>query len=98
MKKLAKSDPLNRDIFKQLQVPNNSTKPALFYGSVKIHKEGYPLRPIVSAVGSATYYASSYVNKVLSTYAEQIPSFVKNTADFIEKIKTMTIEDDEIMW
>ena len=27
----------------------------------------------------------------------QIPSFVKDTADFIEKIKTMTIEDDEIM-
>ena len=70
-----------------LKVPSKGTRPPLFYGALKIHKPGYPLRPIVSATGSATYKVSKYVSKILTPYATQLPSFVRNTAQFIEDIK-----------
>ena len=85
IKKLSKNDPENRDTFQSLQVPCNGTKPALFYGSVKIHKQGYPLRPIVSAVGSATYHVSRYVSRILSTYAEEVASFIRNSSDLSKR-------------
>ena len=80
-----------------LKVPNKGTRPPLFYGAVKIHKPGYPLRPIVSATCSATFKVSKYVSKILTAYATQLPSFVRKTARFIENIKEIQVEDDEVM-
>ena len=40
--------------------------PPRFYGLPKIHKNGYPLRPIVSFISSPTYNLSKYVAKILT--------------------------------
>ena len=97
LKELTKKEPNNANIFKSLHVPCNGTKPPLFYGSVKIHKEGHPLRPIVSTIDSATYNVAKFVSRTLSPYAEQIPSYIKNTSDFVDKLKNISIEQDETM-
>ena len=55
LKRLAKSDVQNVNVFKRLQVSQDGTRPAMLNGSVKIHKDGYPLRLIVSTIGTATY-------------------------------------------
>ena len=97
LKRLAKADKDNEGIFQCLQVSSNGTAPAMFYGSVKLHKEGYPLRPIVSTVGTATYNIASYINSVLAPYVQSVPSYIRNTADFVERIGSVRIEEDEIM-
>ena len=97
MKRLIKSDPQNKSTFERLQASANGTRPALLYGSVKTHKPGYPLRPIVSAIGTATYNTARYINWILSPICEQLPSHIKNTEDFIDSIQTLQIEDDEVM-
>ena len=75
----------------------NGTRPSLFYGTVKVHKEGNPLRPVVSTIGSATYAISKFVSESLRPYARQIPSFIKNTEDFIAQLQNVTIAPDEVM-
>ena len=97
LRKLAREDVTNANLFKSLQVPYNGTKPAMFYGSVKIHKDGYPLRPIVSAIGSATYGIARHLSKILTAYSARMPSYIRNTADFVEKLSTVEIEDGETM-
>ena len=37
-----------------------------FYGLPKIHKQGTPLRPIVSCCGSVTYGVAKEVTKILT--------------------------------
>ena len=82
---------------KQLRVPGNGTKPPLFYGAVKIHKQDYPLRPIVSTLGSATYGISKLVSQILRPLAVQLPSYIANTKDFIEQLEGLEIAEDEVM-
>ena len=98
LKRVAKKE--DAEISKQLlalRVSNGGTRPPLFYGAVKVHKPDHPLRPIVSSIGSATYEVSKYVSNTLSTYSKQLPSYVQNTAHFIEDIQGIKIADDEAM-
>ena len=66
LKGLAGEGGISKDLHQTLRVPMNGTRPPLFYGSVKIHKEGFPLRPIVSAIGSATYGMTKFISQTLT--------------------------------
>ena len=53
------------------------SKPGKLYGTAKIHKLSYndtidhlPLRPIVSNIGTASYYLSKYLAKLLSPLSQ----------------------------
>ena len=67
------------------------------YGLSKIHKEGIPLRPIVSFIGSPTYDLSKHLSKLLSPLVGTSSSAVRNSRDFVDFISTQTIEDDECL-
>ena len=79
----------------RLQVGNS--RPPLFYGRVKLHKEGAPLRPIVSTVGSCTYKVVKGVARVLASYSQQVESYIRNTKDLMEEIKTWKLEPDAVL-
>ena len=58
-------------------------QPGYTYGNVKIHKDGYPLRPIISQIPTPTYNLAKSLNKIISPF---IPSkyTVKSSNDFID--------------
>ena len=66
LKGVAGKGNISKDLHQTLRVPMNGTRPPLFYGSVKIHKEGFSLRPIVSAIGSATYSMVKFISQTLT--------------------------------
>ena len=53
----------------------------------KIHKEGNPGRPVVSSVNCHTSKISKFVDYHIQPLAKELPSYVKDTTDFINKIK-----------
>ena len=65
--------------------PTSETAPK-FYGLPKIHKEGRPLRPIVSSCGSITYPSSKLLSVILGPLVGKTPHHIKNSADFAELI------------
>ena len=65
--------------------------PARFYGLPKIHKPSNPLRPIVSFCGSPTYNLASFYNNIISKNITPPMSRIKNSFDFIEKVKNTKI-------
>ena len=97
LKSLLQAKEITQTTHDNLRVSENGTRPPLFYGSAKIHKDGVPLRPIVSTIGSSTYKIAKRLNTILQPYAQQANSYVKNTTDFLEKLEDVTIEEDEIM-
>ncbi|XP_053383797.1 uncharacterized protein LOC128550001 [Mercenaria mercenaria] len=73
--------------------PENLRTPQ-FYILPKIHKTfddnlplGYPGRPIVSAYDSCTDHISKYVDHILQPFVQSLPSYIKDTNDFITKLK-----------
>ena len=67
------------------------------YGQPKVHKANYPLREIVDSTGSVTKPIDKYISKIIQKYVGKTPYYVKNSAHFVEMIKDLTVEDDEIL-
>ena len=81
------------NIAKGLQVGQPNT--LKFYTRPKIHKTGNPGRPVVSSVNCYTYTISKYVDFHLQPIVKNIPSYVRDTTDFLQKLdKVKNIPND----
>lgn len=65
--------------------------PPKIYGLPKIHKEGTPLRPIVSSINSPAYFLSKFLGEILKQWTVNSTFNVKNSSDFIEKVAGLEI-------
>ena len=66
-----------------------------FYGLPKIHKQGVPLRPIISSRGSATYESAKELAKILKPLVGRSPHHVQNNQDFLDSIRGIKIKPEE---
>ena len=58
-----------------------------------IHKEPFdnpPGRPIISGIGTLTEPASKYIDSFIKPYVQQLPSFIEDTTDVLNKISVLT--------
>ena len=97
---------LLRDLQKNKQIPDDvynvcpsegSSKPARFYGRLKLHKESKPLRPVVSICGTATYDLAKWLSKTLRPLLGSSGRILKNTTDFVEFIDEVALSGEEIL-
>ena len=65
-----------------------------FYALPKTHKDGIPLRPIVSAVTSPSYNLSKFYHDILKNVVGKRESHITNSTDFVNKIKQHKIPDN----
>ena len=63
----------------------------LFYALVKIHKIGYPIRPIVSFTGSPSYNIARFLSKLLTPSSNKCVNKLKNAYIAKEKLKHVVI-------
>ena len=66
-----------------------------FYGLPKIHKEGMPLRPIVSSIEEINYETSKELERILKPLLGRSPYQVQNTKDFIHQIQGIHVQPDQ---
>lgn len=88
------SEKLGLDL--QALVPS-CPKPPKLYGLPKIHKEGHPLRPIVSQIDSPTYKLAQHLSKILSKLRGNTDTYVRDSYHFISQIKDLRLTDEELM-
>lgn len=67
------------------------------YGLPKVHKEGCPLRPIVSFVVSPTYNLSKFLVGLLRPLTEDNGQSIKNSQEFATVVRTQQLDDDDVM-
>ena len=53
-----------------------------------------PMCPIVSACGTARYNTAKFITKILQNYCGKTLSFIKDSTDFIKKIKHLSINPE----
>ncbi|XP_068757388.1 uncharacterized protein [Montipora capricornis] len=76
---------------------STDTIPPAIRGSIKHHKDGNLLRPIVSSIGSALYNTSKFLTNILAPLQNGNGSSVPNSSKFVDEISNIDIKDDEIM-
>ena len=81
-------DKLINDKTKQYLIQSD-VKPGRFYILPKVHKPGNPGRPIVSSNSHPTERLSHFVDYHLQPLVHKLPSFVKDTNDFLNKLLTI---------
>ena len=86
---------MSEELYKRFY-PTGAGSPK-FYGLPKIHKQGMPLRPIVSSIGTVTYQTSKEVARILKPLVGRSPHQVKNTQDTIDQIKGIHLGKDQCM-
>ncbi|XP_018368506.1 PREDICTED: uncharacterized protein LOC108764666, partial [Trachymyrmex cornetzi] len=64
------------------------------YGVPKIHKQGYPLRIIISSIGSPLYPLANFLQNILSESLPTANSYIMNSFHLIEELKNIRIEDN----
>ena len=69
-------------------------QPPKLYGLPKLHKPGFPIRPIVSFCGFPTYQLSKYLTTILQPLTDKSRRKLQSTEDFINATKTVQIPDD----
>ena len=76
---------ISEAVYKKLY-PTGAGSPK-FYGLPKIHKEGVPLRPIVSSIGVVTYHTAKELARILKPLVGRSPYHIQNSSDFINNSK-----------
>ncbi|XP_076046698.1 uncharacterized protein LOC143028455 [Oratosquilla oratoria] len=76
--------------------PGDSLIPK-FYGLLKVHKEGVPLRLIIASGGSPTCNLARALAKRLRPLVEKLERMLKNSVDFVERIQGMSMEEGDCM-
>ena len=74
--------------------PSGDPRTPQLYILIKIHKpeKKFPGRPIVSAVGAYNYNLGKYLVWALEPYLSGHDSYIKNSADFVNKIRNQSSE------
>ena len=67
----------------------SGSKPGVMYGLPKVHKEGCPLRPILSAIGTHNYKLSKFLVPIITPITESEFS-VRDTFSFVKEISDLS--------
>ena len=77
--------------------PPQRARLARLYFLKKIHKSPMGIRPIVSSCGSPTENISQFIDYWLQPIMKKLPSFIKDTTEFINQLNEIVIEPDTLL-
>ena len=98
IEKIHKRRDLNADTIKYFMVKD--PKFACFYLFPKIHKRLHdvPGHPVISKCGYYTENISSFLDFHLQPLARQVKSYIKDTNDFLKKLRSLPNLPDDFMY
>ena len=79
-----------KDSTLQYLLINSDARAGRFYLLPKIHKKNCPGRPVISGCNTPTEKMSAFVDHQLKSLVPHIPSYLKDTNDFLTKLKEMS--------
>ncbi|XP_071139779.1 uncharacterized protein [Mytilus edulis] len=89
LSEMNKDKQIDDDTYDYLR-PDETCTAGRFYLLPKLHKEGIPGRPIVSANGHPTEKISEFVDYHLRPHVQQLPSHIQDTTDYLKKMNSLS--------
>ena len=63
----------------------------------KIHKDGCPVRPIISAVGTYNYKLAKYLDSIIKPLQSTNECMLKDTFDFVNRVSRIDLVDGDFI-
>ena len=84
------------DPIKGLKIRPSGSQPGKLFGFCKVHKNGNPLRPVVSMSGTAEYGLAQYLDEIIKPH---VPSYsmVNSTIQFLTRLKNYVLSPTDVM-
>ncbi|CAF1171710.1 unnamed protein product [Didymodactylos carnosus] len=67
------------------------------YCTVKVHKQNYPLRPIISMCNAPNYKIAAHLASMIKQCNDQLSSYVKDSFEFVKMLQNNIVGSNEIM-
>jgi sugar-specific transcriptional regulator TrmB len=77
------------------QLQSTCSSLSVFYGLPKVHKNDFPIRPIISTIRSYQYQLSKYLARAIREAGPQANSYIKDSFEFVKKIKDTILEKEK---
>ena len=90
LRKLKGSGIIDDSIFHSIY--SSGSKPGILYGLPKVHKEGCPLRPILSAIDTHNYKLAKFLVPIINPITESEYT-VKDSFSFVKEISEINFND-----
>ncbi|XP_055842472.1 uncharacterized protein LOC129909411 [Episyrphus balteatus] len=97
LRKVTKLINENKAILPPKRLIPSCTQPPKLYGLPKIHKNGNPMRPIVSQINSPCYLISKHLVDVFKPLVGGSEHHIKDSAHFVSILSGLRLENDEMM-
>ena len=88
---------INEQFYDQVKPSEGSSKPALFYGGIKLHKPNLRLRPVISTCRTATFNIARKLSEILRPLIKSSDRILRNTNDLIETMQDVVLQHDQIL-
>ena len=95
IERFQKEDAWSRKTANSLKIFNPKTPKQ--YMTPKIHKENNPERPVISSITCHTSEILRFVDHYPQPVVKEIPSYIKDTNDFVKKINDLTVPKNWII-
>lgn len=92
LKELLQQDLITEETYAVLRRNPDEIKTQRLYFIVKVHKQPYELRPIVSGVRGPTEFISAFVDRILKPYLSSCPHVVTCTSDVVKVVESQTFD------
>ncbi|CAF5029396.1 unnamed protein product, partial [Rotaria sp. Silwood1] len=94
--KLYKDKIIDKQLYWRIRCTSSSL--ATMYVQLKIHKHNYPLRPIISSIGSYNHELSKYLAQLIKTNRPSLSnSCIRDSFDFVTKICDINNSKNQVM-
>ncbi len=94
--KMFQAEEISETVYKYL-LPTKNVRTPVFYFLPKIHKKKVVGRPIISGNEGPTEKISAFVDAHIKQYVTTLPSYVKDTTDFIRKLRNLPPTNQRIL-
>ena len=96
LRDLQRQDNVSAVFYHNVQLSEESSKPARFYGRVKLHKESEPLRMVVATCGTSTYVLARSLLKLPRPLVGSAGRIFRNTNDFVDTLDNIQLNEDQM--
>jgi hypothetical protein len=93
LKEMVNNLEIEWETYAHLKPDMSKNRTANFYFLPKIHKKEVKGRPIISGNGCPTEKISAFVDDHIKGYVKRLPSYVKDTTDFIRKLEFFSTQE-----
>ena len=97
LRDLRKQGKINEAFYNNVRPSEGSSRPARFYGRVKLHKPSKPLRPVIATCGTSTYGVAKRLAGILRPLVGKSGRVLRNTVDLVETMEEVCLEQDEVL-